>query len=43
VDNIRSVQVIVTGSSALELADEINEPLTGRKREFHLYLSPWQD
>ncbi|MCH6200288.1 ATP-binding protein [Aquiflexum sp. LQ15W] len=37
VDNIPNTQVIASGSSALELANEINEPLTGRKREFHLY------
>jgi uncharacterized protein len=37
VDNIPNSQVIASGSSALELANEINEPLTGRKREFHLY------
>jgi predicted AAA+ superfamily ATPase len=37
VDNIKDLQVIATGSSALELANEINEPLTGRKREYHLY------
>jgi len=36
-DNIKKVQVIATGSSALELANEINEPLTGRKREYHLF------
>lgn len=37
VDNFKKVQIIATGSSALELANEINEPLTGRKREYHLY------
>lgn len=37
VDNFKETQVIATGSSALELANEINEPLTGRKREYHLY------
>lgn len=37
VDNFKEKQIIATGSSALELADEINEPLTGRKREYHLY------
>ncbi|GEP97480.1 ATPase [Chitinophaga cymbidii] len=37
VDNLKKIQVIATGSSALELANEINEPLTGRKREYHLY------
>jgi len=37
VDNLKNVQVIATGSSALELANEINEPLTGRKWEYNLY------
>ena len=31
VDQLKDVQIIATGSSALELAGEINEPLTGRK------------
>ncbi|RMI09324.1 MAG: ATP-binding protein [Calditrichaeota bacterium] len=37
VDQIPEVQVIASGSSALTLADEINEPLTGRKYEFLLF------
>ena len=37
VDNIADVQVIVTGSSAFDLRDRLNEPLTGRKFEFNLY------
>ncbi len=37
VDNIPTVKVIATGSSSLELANHINEPLTGRKWEFQLY------
>ena len=36
-DNIKGVKVIATGSSAFELANKINEPLTGRKWEYHLY------
>jgi uncharacterized protein len=36
-DNIPEVKVIATGSSAFELANKINEPLTGRKWEFNLY------
>ena len=36
-DNIKTVKVIATGSSAFELANKINEPLTGRKWEYHLY------
>jgi len=37
IDNIKDVKVIATGSSAFELANKINEPLTGRKWEYHLY------
>ncbi len=37
VDNMPEIQVIATGSSALELAGQIKEPLTGRKYEYHLY------
>lgn len=36
-DNFPEIQVIATGSSAFELANKINEPLTGRKFEFYLY------
>ncbi|MDR0581692.1 MAG: ATP-binding protein [Prevotellaceae bacterium] len=36
-DAFPSVQLLVSGSSSLELADEINEPLTGRKFAYHLY------
>lgn len=36
-DNIPGVKVIATGSSAFELANRINEPLTGRKWEYFLY------
>lgn len=37
VDQIKSVQVIATGSSSFELANKLNEPLTGRKYEMFLY------
>lgn len=37
VDNFKDVQVIATGSSAFELRNILNEPLTGRKLEYHLY------
>lgn len=37
VDTIKTVQVIATGSSAFELANKINEPLTGRKFEYNLF------
>lgn len=36
-DNFPDVQLMVTGSSSLELQDRLNEPLTGRKYEYHLY------
>lgn len=37
VDAIPETQVIATGSSAFELSNQIVEPLTGRKYEFHLH------
>ncbi|MDD5675448.1 MAG: ATP-binding protein [Chitinivibrionales bacterium] len=37
VDNFPQTQMLVTGSSTLELAGKINEPLTGRKFEFELF------
>jgi predicted AAA+ superfamily ATPase len=36
-DHIQEVQVIATGSSAFELRNKLNEPLTGRKFEHKLY------
>ena len=36
-DNNKKCQLIVSGSSAFELANTINEPLTGRKWEFQLF------
>ena len=36
-DQVPNVQVIATGSSSFELASKVNEPLTGRKREFKMY------
>ena len=37
IDNIRDVQVLVTGSSSLGLRSTLNEPLTGRKFEYEMY------
>lgn len=37
VDNFKHIQIIATGSSALEISDKIFEPLTGRHILFHLY------
>jgi len=36
-DNVPSLQIIATGSSSFELAGQVGEPLTGRKRTLHLY------
>lgn len=36
-DYLKDVQLIATGSSAFELANRLNEPLTGRKWEYKLY------
>ena len=36
-DNFPEVQLIVTGSSSLDLANKVNEPLTGRKWEYRLF------
>ena len=33
-DNLPELQVLVTGSSALDLSEQTNEPLTGRKWEY---------
>ena len=37
VDNIKDVQVVATGSSAFELRNQLNEPLTGRKFEYQMF------
>lgn len=37
VDTYPDVQIIATGSSSFDLANKINEPLTGRSFEFTLY------
>lgn len=37
VDQVPGIQVIVTGSSSFELAGQVGEPLTGRKRTLTLY------
>ncbi len=37
VDNFPEKQIVVTGSSALELSNSVNEPLTGRKYEYNLF------
>ncbi|MEX2590348.1 MAG: ATP-binding protein, partial [Chitinophagales bacterium] len=43
IDQFRDVQLILSGSSAFELNNEINEPLTGRKWEYNLYPISFQE
>lgn len=42
-DEIENVQVILTGSSAFDLNQQINEPLTGRKFSFELFPLSWEE
>jgi len=42
-DQLKDIQLIVTGSSAFELANKLNEPLTGRKWEYHLYPLSYEE
>lgn len=43
VDQIKDVQVIVSGSSAFDINHVTQEPLTGRKFEYHLYPISWNE
>ena len=42
-DTIPEVQLIATGSSAFELNNRLNEPLTGRKWEYNMYAISFQE
>jgi predicted AAA+ superfamily ATPase len=42
-DQIKGVRLLVSGSSALEIANSMNEPLTGRKWEYNLYPLSWNE
>lgn len=43
VDQIKDVQVIVSGSSSLDINNATQEPLTGRKFEFHIFPISWKE
>jgi len=43
IDQIKGVQVIASGSSAFDLANQLNEPLTGRKYEIQLHPFSYQE
>jgi len=42
-DQFKGVQLILSGSSALEINDSTQEPLTGRKFEYHLFPISWEE
>lgn len=37
IDQLKDVKVVATGSSSFELANKVNEPLTGRKWEYKVF------
>ena len=43
IDAKKDIQLFISGSSALEIANQINEPLTGRKWEYRLYPISWAE
>jgi len=43
IDAKKNIQLFISGSSALELMNSINESLTGRKWEYRLYPFSWQE
>jgi predicted AAA+ superfamily ATPase len=42
-DQFKKVQLLVSGSSTLEINNKTQEPLTGRKFEFHLFPISWEE
>ncbi len=42
-DQLPDRQLLISGSSSLELANQINEPLTGRKWEFRMFPISWAE
>ena len=43
IDQFKGVQLLVSGSSSIEINHNINESLTGRKWEYHLYPISWRE
>jgi predicted AAA+ superfamily ATPase len=42
-DRFKNVQLFASGSSSFDLTNKINEPLTGRKWEYHLFPISWEE
>lgn len=43
IDAQKKIQLFLSGSSSLEMANKVNEPLTGRKWEYRLYPFSWKE
>ena len=43
IDRIKNVKVFISGSSALDIASIVNEPLTGRKWEYNMLSLSWNE
>lgn len=43
IDHFPEVQLVVSGSSALDISSQVNEPWTGRKFEFNLFPIAWAE
>ncbi len=42
-DEFKNIQLLLSGSSAFDLNNQLNEPLTGRKWEFELFPISWSE
>ncbi len=42
-DQIKDVQILVSGSSSFDIGNKLNEPLTGRKWEYELFPISWEE
>ncbi|MCH8488246.1 MAG: ATP-binding protein [Candidatus Cyclonatronum sp.] len=42
-DQFKQVQLFASGSSSFDLANQLNEPLTGRKWEYQLFPVSWEE
>lgn len=42
-DQLKGVRLIMSGSSTLEIANNVNEPLTGRKWEYKMLPIAWEE
>ena len=43
IDQFKDVQLFISGSSALEINDRMQEPLTGRKFEYLMFPISWEE